>query len=76
MSESAAEHTGAGTVDRKEVERFARIAKAWWEPEGEFRPLHKLNPLQQVTYLVLLNLLLPVLPSLARGLRPGMPVLA
>ncbi len=46
MSESAAEHTGAGTVDRKEVERFARIAKAWWEPEGEFRPLHKLNPVR------------------------------
>ncbi len=46
MSASAAEHTGAGTVDREEVERFARIAKAWWEPEGEFRPLHKLNPVR------------------------------
>jgi 2-polyprenyl-6-hydroxyphenyl methylase / 3-demethylubiquinone-9 3-methyltransferase len=41
-----AEHSSTGTVDAAEVERFARIAKAWWEPEGEFRPLHKLNPVR------------------------------
>jgi 2-polyprenyl-6-hydroxyphenyl methylase / 3-demethylubiquinone-9 3-methyltransferase len=35
---------GAGTVDREEIARFADIAKAWWEPEGEFRALHKMNP--------------------------------
>ncbi len=46
MSDSAAEHSGAGTVDPAEVERFARIARTWWEPEGEFRPLHKLNPVR------------------------------
>jgi 2-polyprenyl-6-hydroxyphenyl methylase / 3-demethylubiquinone-9 3-methyltransferase len=40
---SAAE---AGTVDRDEIDRFARIAQAWWDPEGEFRPLHKLNPVR------------------------------
>jgi 2-polyprenyl-6-hydroxyphenyl methylase / 3-demethylubiquinone-9 3-methyltransferase len=38
--------TAEGTIDRDEVERFARIARAWWEPEGEFRPLHKLNPVR------------------------------
>jgi 2-polyprenyl-6-hydroxyphenyl methylase/3-demethylubiquinone-9 3-methyltransferase len=36
----------AGTVDRAEIERFARVARGWWEPEGEFRPLHKLNPVR------------------------------
>lgn len=36
----------AGTVDRDEIARFARIANAWWEPEGEFRALHKLNPVR------------------------------
>jgi 2-polyprenyl-6-hydroxyphenyl methylase / 3-demethylubiquinone-9 3-methyltransferase len=46
MGGQAAEHSGTGTVDAAEVERFARIAKAWWEPEGEFRPLHKLNPVR------------------------------
>ena len=35
-----------GTADRAEIERFARIARAWWEPEGEFRALHKLNPVR------------------------------
>lgn len=37
---------GTGTVDREEVGRFARLAQTWWEPEGEFRPLHKLNPMR------------------------------
>ncbi|HUJ98914.1 MAG TPA: bifunctional 2-polyprenyl-6-hydroxyphenol methylase/3-demethylubiquinol 3-O-methyltransferase UbiG [Stellaceae bacterium] len=46
MREGLAEETAAGTVDPEEVARFARIAKAWWEPEGEFRPLHKLNPVR------------------------------
>jgi 2-polyprenyl-6-hydroxyphenyl methylase/3-demethylubiquinone-9 3-methyltransferase len=34
----------AGTVDPAEVERFARLAHRWWNPEGEFRSLHRLNP--------------------------------
>jgi len=46
MSKSATGQSGAGTVDAEEVERFARIAQTWWDPEGEFRPLHKLNPVR------------------------------
>jgi 2-polyprenyl-6-hydroxyphenyl methylase/3-demethylubiquinone-9 3-methyltransferase len=46
MGKATAEGPGAGTVDPAEVERFARIASTWWEPEGEFRPLHKLNPVR------------------------------
>lgn len=38
--------TPTTTVDPAEVERFARIAAGWWDPKGEFRPLHKLNPLR------------------------------
>ncbi|HUK58989.1 MAG TPA: bifunctional 2-polyprenyl-6-hydroxyphenol methylase/3-demethylubiquinol 3-O-methyltransferase UbiG [Stellaceae bacterium] len=33
-----------GTIDRDEVERFARQAHAWWDENGPFRPLHRLNP--------------------------------
>jgi 2-polyprenyl-6-hydroxyphenyl methylase / 3-demethylubiquinone-9 3-methyltransferase len=33
-----------GTVDRDEVERFSRQAHAWWDEDGPFRPLHRLNP--------------------------------
>jgi 2-polyprenyl-6-hydroxyphenyl methylase/3-demethylubiquinone-9 3-methyltransferase len=36
----------AGSVDRAEVDRFARLAERWWDPAGEFRALHKLNPVR------------------------------
>lgn len=32
------------TLDPEEIDRFARLAGQWWNPEGEFRPLHKLGP--------------------------------
>lgn len=34
----------SGTYDPAEVERFRRIAAEWWDPNGKFRPLHKLGP--------------------------------
>ena len=33
-----------GSVDAAEVARFAAMAAEWWDPDGKFRPLHKLNP--------------------------------
>lgn len=36
--------TSQGTLDPQEIDRFARLAGKWWDPEGEFRPLHKLGP--------------------------------
>ena len=36
----------APSVDPAEVERFARLAEAWWDPGGKFRPLHVLNPVR------------------------------
>lgn len=35
---------GGGNVDPREVERFAKIAESWWDPNGPFRPLHKIGP--------------------------------
>jgi 2-polyprenyl-6-hydroxyphenyl methylase/3-demethylubiquinone-9 3-methyltransferase len=32
------------TADPAEIERFAALAEEWWDPDGSFRPLHKLNP--------------------------------
>jgi 2-polyprenyl-6-hydroxyphenyl methylase / 3-demethylubiquinone-9 3-methyltransferase len=32
------------TVDPDEIERFTARADAWWDPDGSFRPLHRLNP--------------------------------
>ncbi len=34
----------SATVDPEEIGRFAARAKGWWDPEGSFRPLHRLNP--------------------------------
>jgi 2-polyprenyl-6-hydroxyphenyl methylase/3-demethylubiquinone-9 3-methyltransferase len=36
----------SATVDPQEIERFAAQAEAWWDPEGSFRPLHRLNPIR------------------------------
>ena len=31
-------------IDRAEQSRFDELAASWWDPEGESRPLHELNP--------------------------------
>jgi 2-polyprenyl-6-hydroxyphenyl methylase / 3-demethylubiquinone-9 3-methyltransferase len=33
-------------VDPAELEKFSSLAHRWWDPEGEFRPLHDINPLR------------------------------
>ena len=32
------------TVNKKEVEKFSKLAKDWWNPNGKFKPLHLFNP--------------------------------
>ena len=34
------------TINKKEIEKFSRIAEEWWNPEGKFKPLHKFNPVR------------------------------
>ncbi len=33
-------------IDPAEVAKFDQLAARWWDPEGEFRPLHDLNPVR------------------------------
>lgn len=33
-------------VDQQEIDKFAELASRWWDPEGEFKPLHAINPLR------------------------------
>jgi 2-polyprenyl-6-hydroxyphenyl methylase/3-demethylubiquinone-9 3-methyltransferase len=33
-------------IDQGEIARFNALASRWWDPEGEFRALHALNPLR------------------------------
>lgn len=35
-----------GTVDEAEIAKFGDQAAQWWDPDGNFRPLHRLNPLR------------------------------
>lgn len=39
-------HTDRPNIDYDEVEKFNAIADRWWDPEGEFKPLHEINPLR------------------------------
>jgi 2-polyprenyl-6-hydroxyphenyl methylase/3-demethylubiquinone-9 3-methyltransferase len=34
------------TVDAKEIENFAKDSSHWWDENGPFRPLHRLNPVR------------------------------
>ncbi len=36
----------ASNVDPAEIARFEAAASRWWDPEGEMRPLHDLNPVR------------------------------
>lgn len=39
-------NTTRDNVDRAEVAKFDALAARWWDPDGEFRPLHEINPLR------------------------------
>ena len=36
----------ARSVDPREVARFDRLARDWWDPQGPMRALHRLNPVR------------------------------
>lgn len=38
------EHTA--NVNHDEIARFDKLASRWWDPDGESRPLHDLNPVR------------------------------
>ena len=33
-------------VDPAEIAKFSELAHQWWNPSGDFRPLHEINPLR------------------------------
>jgi len=34
------------SINKKEIEKFSRIAQEWWNPNGKFKPLHNFNPIR------------------------------
>ncbi len=39
-----AQDRGAANVDPEELHKFSKLADRWWDPQGDFRPLHDINP--------------------------------
>ncbi len=36
----------SNTINKKEIEKFTKMADEWWNPNGKFKPLHKFNPIR------------------------------
>ena len=34
------------TINKKEIDKFSKLADEWWNPEGKFKPLHNFNPVR------------------------------
>jgi len=34
------------SINKKEIEKFSKIAEEWWNPNGKFKPLHNFNPIR------------------------------
>ncbi|MDJ0919307.1 MAG: bifunctional 2-polyprenyl-6-hydroxyphenol methylase/3-demethylubiquinol 3-O-methyltransferase UbiG [Woeseiaceae bacterium] len=45
MSEAEAVEN-ADNTDAAELAKFNALASRWWDPQGEFKPLHQINPLR------------------------------
>jgi 2-polyprenyl-6-hydroxyphenyl methylase/3-demethylubiquinone-9 3-methyltransferase len=36
----------SNTINKLEIAKFSKIAAEWWSPNGQFKPLHKFNPIR------------------------------
>ncbi len=44
MANPSVRPPSSSTLDKSEVDRFNALAQQWWDPHGNFRPLHKIGP--------------------------------
>ncbi|MFT5081993.1 MAG: 2-polyprenyl-6-hydroxyphenyl methylase/3-demethylubiquinone-9 3-methyltransferase [Lentisphaeria bacterium] len=43
---NSSQHKPSVNVDPSEIAKFERMASQWWDLDGEFKPLHDMNPLR------------------------------
>ena len=43
---NVAERTAPINADAAELQKFGALAHRWWDPSGDMRPLHEINPLR------------------------------
>ncbi|WP_102795300.1 bifunctional 2-polyprenyl-6-hydroxyphenol methylase/3-demethylubiquinol 3-O-methyltransferase UbiG [Bowmanella denitrificans] len=46
MSQTLIQQNHHDNVDEQEIAKFSALASRWWDLEGEFKPLHQINPLR------------------------------
>jgi 2-polyprenyl-6-hydroxyphenyl methylase/3-demethylubiquinone-9 3-methyltransferase len=46
MNTHADHAVNANNVDAGEIAKFERMANRWWDPQGDFKPLHQMNPVR------------------------------
>ncbi len=46
MSVTGEHRNHRGSVDPAETAKFAAMAEEWWNPDGKFAPLHRMNPVR------------------------------
>lgn len=46
MNSTATSAFAHPNVDAQELAKFEALASRWWDPDGEFKPLHQINPLR------------------------------
>lgn len=45
-TDSVENHRSSQNVDQAEIGKFESLASRWWDPTGEFKPLHQMNPVR------------------------------
>ena len=46
MNNTTFDHTTPHNADPAEIAKFEALASRWWDAQGEFKPLHEINPLR------------------------------
>ena len=46
MSAGSGDDNVTVNADPAELAKFESLAERWWDPEGDFKPLHEINPLR------------------------------
>lgn len=46
MSDTQNQSNTQANVDPHEIKKFEQMASRWWDKEGDFKPLHDINPLR------------------------------
>jgi len=46
QNQNSTQQSEHANVDPIEIQKFDRVAARWWDEEGEFKPLHEMNPVR------------------------------